>query len=245
MALPKPAPLTFDDIAQRLVRDLVKLIHSGTVTERRLAGMVGISQPHLHNVLNGVRKLTPTVADQFMKCLDWSVLDLVESAEAHALLDRRQAYLAHGREIPLVHFAVGVGFSFPGENCGEIIVPNSWLARAEIPLAASAGKDPAMEAVIETGDILLIDRSPNAGSPIHADALYVVSWQGESIARWVRFSSRGLYLVSSVDWAEPVRWTLVVTPASHRARVVEGKIIALARPLDGTFRRPAAPSASN
>ena len=237
--------VTFDDLAKRLVRDLAKLIHSGAVTERRLAKMVGFSQPHLHNVVNGARRLTPAVADQVMDRLDWTLLDLIESPEARALLDKRQANLAHGREIPLVHSAVGSGFGLPGQEFSEISVPNSWLARAEYPVAVSAGSDPEMEGVIGHGDILLIDRSPTVRAGIHEDALYVVRWRGESLARWLRFSPRGLYLVSAADWAEPWRWSLVVRQASLRADVVEGMIIALARPPDGTFRRPLQPSASN
>ena len=245
MASPHVAPLTFDDLAQRLVRDLAKLIRSGAVTERRLAGMVGVSQPHLHNVVNGLRKLTPTVADLIMKRLDWSLLDLVESAEAQSLLNRRQASLAHGREIPLARAGIGDGFTFPGQEYAEITVPNSWLARAEIPVAVSAGADPEMEWTYTAGDILLVDRAHSARTPIYDDALYVVRWNGQSVARWLRFANRGLYLVADTDWAEPLRWPLLVASARQRLEIVEGKIIAVARRPDGTFRRPVPPSASN
>ena len=102
-----------------------------------------------------------------------------------------------------------------------------------------------MEPVIETGGHLLIDHSLTACRELHEDALYVVRCESGSLARWVRFSPRGLYLVSAADWAEPSRWTLAVLPSSRRAEVIEGKIIALARPLDGTFRRPVPPSASS
>ena len=245
MVSPQRSPLTFQDLAQRLVRDLGKLIHSGAVTERRLAAMVSLSQPHLHNVVNGLRRLTPTVADQIIECLDWSLLDLVESAEAQALLSRRQASLVNGREVPLARAAVGAGFIFPGQEFTEITVPNSWLARAEIPVAVSAGLDPTMESTYTEGDILLVDHGRSARTPIYDDALYVVRWNGQSVARWLRFSSRGLYLVSDSDWAEPLRWPLIVASASQRRDLVEGKIIAVARRLDGTFRRPVPPSASN
>lgn len=245
MASSRLLPLTFDDLAQRLVRDLANLIHSGCVTERRLAGLVGISQPHLHNVINGVRRLTPDVGDQLLDHLNWSLLDLVDSVEAKSLLDRRRALLAHGREIPLFRFAVGPGFSLPGVQCSDIAVPNSWLARAENPFAASAGEDPLMKSVVRRGDILLLDRSPNTATHIREDALYVVNFGGESLARWVRFSSRGYYLISHSDWTEPSRWIRVVLPESRRAELIEARIIALARQLDGTFRPPAEPSASN
>jgi hypothetical protein len=255
------AALTFDGLAQRLVRDLIGLIHGGATTERRLAGMVGLSQPHLHNVLHGARKLTATVADQVMERLDWSLLDLVETTEALALVGRRQAVLAVGRGIPLPSkWGVGTdtrvsGFQFKDieavavrrrmDEDGEVTVPNHWLDRAADPAAVTAGEDPEMDGIIASGDILLVDRSPEARAHIHEDALYIVRVGAESLARWVRFSSRGLYLVSANTWSEPSRWTLVVKESSRRSEIIEGKIIALARPLEHTFRRPARPFASN
>ena len=102
-----------------------------------------------------------------------------------------------------------------------------------------------MDPVINGGDILLIDQSPRERLQIHADALYVVKWRGHSVARWLRFASKGVYLVTAADWPEPVRWTPVVRPASQQFDIIEGKIIAIARPPDGTFRQPVPPSASS
>ncbi|HEY3739000.1 MAG TPA: hypothetical protein VGL53_04105 [Bryobacteraceae bacterium] len=248
--------LTFDDLAQRLVRDLANLIRAGGMTERSLAVHLGLSQPHLHNVLHGARKLTPVVADQVMERLGWSALDLVETVEALALVGRRQSMLEAGREIPLNPSARMSGVQFEtlesvpprmrmlDEN-GGVTVPNHWLDRAGEPFAVTAGEDPEMEGIVAKGDILLVDRSADARNHWHEDALYVVEAGSGSYARWVRFSSRGLYLVSAVTWAEPTTWTLVITKASRRAEVIEGKVIALARPLERRFRRPARPFASS
>ena len=43
--------------------------------------MVGISQSQMHNVLKGVRKLTPELADRVMACFDMSALDLLKVEE--------------------------------------------------------------------------------------------------------------------------------------------------------------------
>ena len=245
MATPRLSPLTFDALAQRLVRDLAKLVHSGAVTERRLAAMVGLSQSHLHNVVNGLRNLTPSVADQIMERLDWSLMDLVDSAEARALLTRRQEELTRGREIPLAHSALGRGLCLPGSHFTEITVPNVWFSGADNPVAVSAGVDIMMEKLLMESDIAVIDPGLEARSTLDEDTLYVVRSNGESLARWLRFSTRGLYLVSVANWSEPARWDLLVQPATRRMEPVEGKIIALLRPPDGTFQRPVPPSASN
>jgi len=246
MLPPHLVPLNFDAFAHRLLRDLAGLIHSGAETERRLAGVLGISQSHLHNVLNGTRKLTPAVADQVMERLDWSLLDLVETNEALALVDRRQAHMERGRDTLFVCCGVGAGLCFPGKDHGEVIaVPSVWLDRTEDALAVSAGEDSEMDGVIEAGDILLVDRSPRVRTHLHEDALYVVRANGESVARWVRFSSRGLYLVSASTWSEPSEWTQVVRPPRYRHEIIEGLIIALVRPPGRMFQRPARPFASN
>lgn len=245
MSLPRISALTFDELAHRLVRDLAKLVRSGTVSERRLAVMVGLSQSHLHNVVNGLRTLTSTVADQVLDRLEWSLLDLIESTEVQVLLNRRQASLGHGCEIPLSRGCVGPEFRLLDDKYSEIFVPNSWLARAEKPVAVSAGDDPEMDPVIIEGDILLIDQSPRERLQIYADALYVVQWRGHSVARWLRFAAKGVYLITAENWTEPARWTPVVRPASRQFDIIEGKIIAIARPPDSTFRQPVPPSASS
>src|SRR5579885_3347408 len=45
---------------------------------RRLARLTGVSQPHIHNILKGIRTLTPDVADLVLEHLDLDLLDLFE-----------------------------------------------------------------------------------------------------------------------------------------------------------------------
>jgi plasmid maintenance system antidote protein VapI len=60
----------------RVVQRVGARIRNGELTERGLARLAGISQPHMHNVLKGVRTLSPEMADQILDCLGMSVLDL-------------------------------------------------------------------------------------------------------------------------------------------------------------------------
>jgi transcriptional regulator with XRE-family HTH domain len=60
------------------LRDHLRLrIRNGEITERGLARKIGISQSHIHNVLKGARILTPEVADQILRHLKLSILELV------------------------------------------------------------------------------------------------------------------------------------------------------------------------
>ena len=73
--------LTFQHLQCRLLAVLQNRIRNGAITERGLARASGVSQPHLHNVLKGVRLLTPSVADRMLEALEISVIDLLESDE--------------------------------------------------------------------------------------------------------------------------------------------------------------------
>ena len=73
--------MTFCQLQHRLVEHLRHRIQSGETTERGLAASPGISQPHLHNVLKGKRLLSMEMADEILRNLQISVLDLIEPHE--------------------------------------------------------------------------------------------------------------------------------------------------------------------
>lgn len=72
----------FETLQERLLDCIKWRVHNGELTERRLAGLVGISQPHMHNILKGVRSLSPGTADRILKTLEMSVLDLFVTEHA-------------------------------------------------------------------------------------------------------------------------------------------------------------------
>jgi len=73
--------LNFSDFQRRLVVHLHTLVRSGEATERGLARLTGVSQPHMHNVLKGKRFLSLEMADRVVAHLDLDLLDLIEPAE--------------------------------------------------------------------------------------------------------------------------------------------------------------------
>lgn len=66
----------FETLQQRLLEYVKWRVRNGELTERRLAGLIGISQPHMHNVLKGIRTLSLGIADRILKAMEMSVLDL-------------------------------------------------------------------------------------------------------------------------------------------------------------------------
>jgi transcriptional regulator with XRE-family HTH domain len=81
--------MTFHDLQQRLLDDLRQRVKSGAATERGLARLSGISQPHLHNVLKGKRMLSMEKADDVLRRLQIDVLYLIDPAELRELTRRR------------------------------------------------------------------------------------------------------------------------------------------------------------
>ena len=68
--------MLFHALREGLLEELRAIVRSGQFTERSLARYLGVSQPHLHNVLAGVRALTFEFADHAISKLDipWDLL---------------------------------------------------------------------------------------------------------------------------------------------------------------------------
>jgi hypothetical protein len=90
--------INFEGLHTRLL-DLLRLrIRNGVVTERQLARITGVSQPHMHNVLKGVRYLSFQMTDQVLARLRLSVADLLEPADAHVSRKRDEETSQDGME---------------------------------------------------------------------------------------------------------------------------------------------------
>lgn len=81
--------INFDELTVRLRLYIQQRIHSGEFTERSLARILRISQPHLHNMLKGVRRLSVEFADRAMLKFRLSMLDLISEAEMLEFLDAK------------------------------------------------------------------------------------------------------------------------------------------------------------
>lgn len=73
--------MTFYDLHQLLLEELRQQVRSGAATERGLARVSGVSQPHLHNVLKGKRQLSLRRADGVLHRLQIDLLQLIEPGE--------------------------------------------------------------------------------------------------------------------------------------------------------------------
>jgi hypothetical protein len=73
---------TFAHLQMGLLRHLRDKIRKGEITERSLARITGISQPHLHNVLKGKRLLSTEKADRILLYLQMDLRAFLDQPEA-------------------------------------------------------------------------------------------------------------------------------------------------------------------
>lgn len=193
--------LSFVILQRRLLEQVRQRLSNGELTERRLARLTGISQPHMHNVLKGVRALTPEVADLLLGGLGLSALDLIAPAEAAALLEAHQ----HGRQqtglAPVLAHPLGPGHPFPSfsEVKEWLRLPHAvWAGRRRLALTALA-MDP--ESSVAPGhDFALLWLDEEARLRILPGRLYVLRWRGAAYLRRLRLEDGALVVQRQQTW---------------------------------------------
>ena len=71
--------MNFWELERRMIDNLRERVRCGDMTERGLARLTGVSQPHIHNVLKGKRDLSMETADTILSALGIDLADLLDS----------------------------------------------------------------------------------------------------------------------------------------------------------------------
>jgi transcriptional regulator with XRE-family HTH domain len=77
--------VTFTLLMERLIQELQRRVRGGELTERGLARLLDASQPHIHNLLKGVRGMSPDLADHILERLNIPIESLFTEEELHRL----------------------------------------------------------------------------------------------------------------------------------------------------------------
>jgi transcriptional regulator with XRE-family HTH domain len=77
--------LIFSAMRSNLLEELRRRIHNGEFTERSLARRLGVSQPHVHNVLAGVRTLSIEMADHIVAHLEIPLAKLLPAQDGQPM----------------------------------------------------------------------------------------------------------------------------------------------------------------
>jgi transcriptional regulator with XRE-family HTH domain len=206
--------MNFRSLQDRLLALVRSRVRNGEVTERSLARMAGISQPHLHNALKGIRALSPETADLLLAQLGLTVADLLtppeldayrtltgagdESARRPDQASTRRGGGRHPRTepprdgkdlvyVPVLHTAIGPGFSWPSpENSQERFpVPEKLLRASAAPVVARLAADPGLTGAAVPGQLALFDTGRDARRNLAAGEWYAIQFAAEVLVRRV------------------------------------------------------------
>jgi len=218
--------LTFQEAQYRLLADLQERIHNGDLTERGLARLAGISQPHIHNVLKGARFLSYRSMDTLLKSVNVSLLDLFSRQELAIHLSTRMLP-QHVFEIPCLRSPLGPNMPWPEtlEFHKKLVIPSNLKYSARDLVLARLMPDRTMARILSDFDIAALDTSSHARLNVTPTGVYAIARGSEAILRHVRFGERCIYLATGENIDEPETWEAVEIPGQGILALLKAHVV--------------------
>ena len=225
----------FQNLQGKLIDLAREKVRAGHVTERGLARMCGISQPHMHNVLKGIRSLSTNSADRLMNALGIQVADLLWgiSSEAGAGI----------RAVPLVRNRIGPGTAGVLDIFrGNIPMPGGLLKNLIEPVAAHLAADLVMPAALAANDLVLLDQNPALRASPAGSGVWVVAEGAGLRARYVRLAGARLLVGNEVTRGDPQQWLSIPLQGRNILEIVRAHIVWIGREMETEPAGPADPA---
>ena len=217
--------MLFQELQGRLIDIARERVRAGQFTERGLARMCGMSQPHMHNVLKRIRMLSNNSADRLLEALGLSLEDVLwrSAAEPDAGI----------QAIPVVRNRLGPGtdavFSV---TRGFIPMPRSIVRNLVEPVAARLGPDLVLPHAAAAHDMVLLDQNPRQRSAPAGRNLWVVREEGGLRIRYLRMGGTRLYIANEATVGDPQKWQSVPLKGRSILDVVLARVVWIGRELD-------------
>ncbi len=213
--MPDPRGQSLAALIERLRAAANARIRSGRLTERGLARLAGLSQPHVHLFLHGARGVTVEAADRLLAALNLPAGELAAAG----------AHLA-GVAAPLLAGPLGAGYPFPRRVPGapRLALPMGDWCQVREPAAALVAADPAIRPWLDEGDLALLDLAAAARQPGAQPAWFAVAEGPGVVLRRV--------------WREPGRGWRTAPPARVREpgrnilEILSARLVWIGRKLD-------------
>jgi len=223
--------VTFSDLQLRLLQHLLTRVRNGELTERGLARMVGISQPHIHNVLKGVRTLSPELSDSILVHLRISLIDLLDRTQIakYSGSDGNEYY--ESCYIPVLSDPIGPGLPWPCriEESRRFLIDRRKVASFRNPIIARISPDARMLPAIHEGDFALLDQSQSAREQIDPDALYLIKSGSQALIRRVRQGQgNALYMVTEDSLQTPELWEKILLTCHELPHLIRARVYLVA-----------------
>jgi len=208
------SPLCFSQLIARLIQRMRDRVRCGEITERGIARETGLSQPHVHNLLKGIRAPSPQSADALVRALQGGLLALLGPDDVPNVSGPQTT-------VDLLRGIAGPGLPWiDGLEDAGILVPCSTIAEAPDSAAVRVGPDRGMD--IDGGTVIL-DRSEAGRHATDPVATYLVVFAGTGFLRYLRMGRRSVYLATKANLNRPAEWQGI--PEPHSQDLVRGRVL--------------------
>ena len=212
----------------RLVSHVRARVRNGEISERGLARLTRISQPHIHNVLKGARLLSTDMADQILQRLRIDLVDLLTADEGGATHRREPADSGECRTVTLLDGWIGREYPYP-QAAGRDRYPFAAadVERLESPVAARLAPDPLRAPIFGGRGVVLLDRSEAVRLDPDEEGYFALDLSGGGTIGLVRRARRHLYL-----WVCHAQvWQSIPLPDRDPLDVIQGRVSLAVRHL--------------
>ena len=226
--MPGSGGLNFAALQQRFLAALRRRLSNGEFTERGLGRMIGVSQPHVHNVLKGERILTPEIGDLMLGYLDASLLDLLTVGELSTALENREDVGMVLRPLPLLAGRLGPEDVFPDPRqvAEWVKAPAHELSSARRPALVELGEDLELARQFAHPTHALLDLDAAARVSPQQSAWYALRWRGAGYLRQVRVEGDSLRVQGQMTLAGASEFA---SPGPSQIELGEGALLQTVR----------------
>ena len=217
--------MEFKLLQTRLVSHLRARVQNGHASERGLARLAGVSQPHIHHVLKGSRLLSMEMADQILLRLRINLMDLLTSEESGA---SRPADSGECRPVPMLEGWIGREHPYPQVvGLGRYPFPTPDVDRLESPIAVRLAPDPFRAAIFSGHGVVLLDRSKEVRCHPDEEGYFALDLSGGGTIGMVRRVGQRLCLW--VRYAD--EWQSIALPDRDPLDLIQGRVSMVTRRL--------------
>jgi hypothetical protein len=212
------------DLSGALTERLRTRVANGEISERRLARLTQLSQPHIHNVLKGKKALSLQACDRIMVRLGMTVYDLVSFPDGICAQCPQRKFTV---EVPLLQGRLGPGLPLPRvpDPLQSFPFRASFIATLEGAVLVRLAEDPSMGDIFRPNDLVLLDQSRHRRQQLESGGYYVINRRGEGIVRrlWTGPGKGELLVGDQTGIVETIR----VWPASgeHLLDLVRARVV--------------------
>jgi hypothetical protein len=212
------------EIHESLIETALRRVRAGEVTERGLARLCGVSQPHLHNVLKRVRMLSTESADRLMQALDLNTEDLLWAA-----LDGGRTSV---QTVPVLRNRLGPGRGAELTVTRGAIPFSGALVRSLVnPVAARLAPDLVMSRSLQANDLVLLDQGPEVRTNVPGTGPWVIAAGAGLLVRYVRRVGAQIYIADEATLGDPSRWQAIALGRRNILDVVRARIVWFGREI--------------